>query len=149
MGFKEAIRTVVKDKYATFKGRAPRSEFWYFMLFVTLVGIALVALAFATGGIDMMEGRGTPALPMIFFGLYGLFYLAVLIPTIAVTVRRLHDRNMSGWWYLGMIVASFIPFIGFIASIAFIVIMALKGTVGDNKYGPDPLLGGANSDVFA
>ncbi|QYX55715.1 DUF805 domain-containing protein [Roseovarius sp. SCSIO 43702] len=149
MGFKEAVRTVLKEKYATFQGRAPRSEFWWFMLFVTLVGIVLIGLAFAFGGGRMMEGGEPSALSMIFFGLYGIFYLAVLIPSIAVSVRRLHDRNMSGWWYLGMIVASFIPFVGFIASIAFLVIMCLKGTDGENKYGPDPLRGAANAEVFS
>ncbi|WP_336098512.1 DUF805 domain-containing protein [Roseovarius sp. CH_XMU1461] len=149
MGFKEAICTVLKEKYATFQGRASRSEFWYFMLFTTLVGIACVGLGFATGGMDLLEGRNASALPMIFFGLYGLFYLAILIPTIAVTVRRLHDRNMSGWWYLGFIVGGMIPFVGPLISIAMIVILALKGTDGDNKFGPDPLRGAANSDVFA
>lgn len=149
MGFKEAIRTVLKEKYATFKGRASRSEFWYFMLFTLLVGLVCIALAFATGGIGMIEGRSTSALPMIFFGIYGLFYLAVLIPTIAVTVRRLHDRNMSGWWYLGFIVGGMIPFVGPLISIAMIVILALKGTDGDNKFGHDPLRGAASSDVFA
>ena len=149
MGFKEAIRTVLKEKYAKFQGRASRSEFWYFMLFITVVGIAFVVLALATGGWDMMEGRSASVLPMIFFGLYGLFYLAILIPTIAVTVRRLHDRNMSGWWYLGFLVGGMIPFVGPLVSIAMIVILALKGTDGDNKFGPDPLRGAANSDVFA
>jgi len=149
MGFKEAVRTVLKEKYATFQGRAPRSEFWWFVLFVTLVGVVLMGLAFALDGGRMMQGRDPNALSMIFFGLYAIFYLAVLIPGIAVSVRRLHDRNMSGWWYLGMIVASFIPFVGIIASLAFLVIMCLKGTDGENKYGPDPLKGPANAEVFS
>ena len=74
--------------------------------------------------------------------------LAAFIPSIAVTVRRLHDRNMSGWWYPGFIVASLIPVVGIIAAIAFLVIMFLDGTPGTNRFGPDPK-GRANSDVFA
>jgi len=149
MGFKEAINTVLKQKYATFQGRAARSEFWYFFLFVTIVGIVLMGLAFATGGGAMLEGRQPGGLGIVFFGIYAIFYLAILIPSIAVSVRRLHDRNLSGWWYLGMILASFIPFVGFIASLAFLVVMCLKGTDGENKYGPDPLKGAANAEVFS
>ena len=149
MGFKEAINTVLKQKYATFQGRAARSEFWYFFLFVTIVGIVLMGLAFATGGGAMLDGRQAGGLAIVFIGIYVIFYLAILIPSIAVSVRRLHDRNLSGWWYLGMILASFIPFIGFIASIAFLVVMCLKGTDGENKYGPDPLKGAANAEVFS
>jgi uncharacterized membrane protein YhaH (DUF805 family) len=67
-----------------------------------------------------------------------LWFLAIIVPGIAVGVRRLHDRNMSGWWYLGFIVLSLVPVIGFIASIAMIVIFLLPGTPGPNKYGPDP-----------
>ena len=77
------------------------------------------------------------------------FYLGILIPTIAVAVRRLHDRNMSGWWYLGFIALSFIPVVGFLASIAMLVIFCLKGTDGDNRFGPDPLRPGARADIFA
>ena len=149
MGFKEAVNTVLKQKYATFQGRAARSEFWYFLLFVSIVGLVLMGLGFAMGGMNALEGRSGGTLGLIFFGLYGIFYLAILIPSIAVSVRRLHDRNMSGWWYLGMIVASLIPFVGFIASIAFLVIMCLKGTDGENKYGPDPLKGAADAEVFS
>ena len=61
-----------------------------------------------------------------------------LIPSIAVTVRRLHDRDMSGWWYLGLAVASAIPLVGFAASIALFVLMVLPGTDGGNRFGPDP-----------
>jgi len=80
--------------------------------------------------------------------LYSIYALAAFIPSIAVTVRRLHDRNMSGWWYPGFIVASLIPVVGIIAAIAFLVIMFLDGTPGTNRFGPDPK-GRANSDVFA
>ena len=56
--------------------------------------------------------------------------LAAFIPSIAVTVRRFHDRDMSGWWYLGLTLAGLIPFVGFLGSIAFLVLMFLPGTQG-------------------
>ena len=65
-------------------------------------------------------------------------------------MRRLHDINQTGWIYLGLVIAGFIPFINFLASIAQIVIACIPGTVGPNKYGPDPKNPGAgNADVFA
>ena len=57
---------------------------------------------------------------------------------IAVVVRRLHDRDMSGWWYLGAIVAGMIPIVGILASLAIFVLMLLPGTAGPNRFGPDP-----------
>jgi uncharacterized membrane protein YhaH (DUF805 family) len=74
--------------------------------------------------------------------------LASFIPSIAVVVRRLHDRDMSGWWYLGFIVLQIIPLIGWIASIAFFVITVLPGTDGPNRFGPDPI-DPSQADVFA
>ena len=71
-----------------------------------------------------------------------------LVPSIAVVVRRLHDRDMSGWWYLGIIVASMIPIVGTLASIALLVLMVLPGTPGPNRFGPDPK-DPANAAVFA
>ena len=146
MGFKEAIETVLKQKYATFSGRASRSEYWWFVLFIMIValvlsGIMMMGMNFTTGEMG--------ALAMIAAGLLGIFYLGVLIPSIAVAVRRLHDRNMSGWWYLGFIALSFIPLVGFVASIAMLVIFCLKGTDGDNRFGPDPLRPAARADIFA
>ena len=93
MGFKEAIETVLKQKYATFSGRASRSEYWWFVLFVILVAIVLSLVMVA--GMDFNTGE-FGALGMLGGGLLGIFYLGVLIPSIAVGVRRLHDRNMSG-----------------------------------------------------
>jgi uncharacterized membrane protein YhaH (DUF805 family) len=91
---------------------------------------------------------GGMGLSFIGLGIYGLYALAALIPSIAVTVRRLHDRDMSGWWYLGLTVAGFIPLIGFAASIALLVLMVLPGTEGGNRFGPDPKNPYAE-DVFA
>jgi uncharacterized membrane protein YhaH (DUF805 family) len=84
----------------------------------------------------MFEGGMT--LSFVGVGLYGVYVLAAFIPSIAVTVRRFHDRDMSGWWYLGLTVAGVIPFIGFLGSIAFLVLMFLPGTPGSNRFGSDP-----------
>lgn len=93
---------------------------------------------------------GQPStLSMIAFFLAGLFYLAVILPMIAVSVRRFHDRDLSGWWYLGGLLAGMIPYIGFLASIAMFVVTVLRGTDGENRFGPDPLKPLSSADVFA
>ena len=152
MGFSEAVRTCLKLKYATFEGRAARSEYWYFMLFVILVAVVLGGLAGlmigGSGFQNMQNGGSMPVGAMILFGILGIFYLGVLLPSISVAVRRFHDRNLSGWYYLGAIVLGFVPFVGFIASIATLVIACLKGTEGPNKFGRDPLGPEHSADVF-
>ena len=149
MGFAEAVTTCLKLKFITISGRAPRSEYWYFLLFQMTVYVLLFALLLlVTSFGDMIYGSFSTG-GWIVLGLIAIFFLGTVIPAITVTVRRLHDRNLSGWWYLGMILASFVPFVGFIASLAFLVVMCLKGTDGENKYGPDPLKGAANAEVFS
>lgn len=111
----------VLKNYATFSGRARRKEYWMFTLFNFIISIVLMILDGALGLINYETGLGV---------LSGLYFLAVLIPSIAVSVRRLHDTNRNGWWML----INFIPF-GFIA---FIVFMCLDSKAGDNKYGAYP-----------
>jgi len=146
MGFKEAVNSVLKQNYANFQGRASRSEYWFFALFVFIVAAILTALLFATVDFNTQQISG---LGYVIIAILAVFYLGILIPSIAVAVRRLHDRNMSGWWYLGFIVLSAIPFVGVVASIAMLVIFCLKGTDGDNRFGPDPLRPSARADIFA
>ncbi|GGL23068.1 DUF805 domain-containing protein [Caulobacter rhizosphaerae] len=121
----EALR-----KYAEFEGRARRSEYWLFTLFQVLVTfglfLALVMVAAATGGGD---GQLNVA-ASIFLALLGLFCLAMLIPSLAVSIRRLHDSDKSGWWLL----LSFVPFGSFVV----FIFTLLDGTPGENRYGPDP-----------
>jgi len=148
-------------RYAEFSGRSRRMEFWMFTLLNIIVAAVLagplyydmfqtaMSDAMAGGAVDNAQlAESFSGISMIMAGLYGIYALAAFIPSIAVTVRRLHDRNMSGWWYLGFIVASLIPLVGIIAAIAFLVIMFLDGTPGANRFGPDPK-GRGDVDTFA
>jgi uncharacterized membrane protein YhaH (DUF805 family) len=106
----------VLKNYAGFSGRARRKEYWMFLLFNTLVSIAIAV-------IDVVLG-----LPSILGILYSL---GVLVPSIAVGIRRLHDTGRSGWWtFIGLI-----PLIGWIVLIVF---LAQEGTPGENQYGLNP-----------
>lgn len=113
--------TVLK-KYAVFSGRAQRKELWMFVLISVLISIALTVVDMATGLYNAESGIGT---------LSTIYGLAVLIPSIAVGVRRLHDTSRSGWWIL----ISLIPLIG---AIVLIVFYCFDSTPGDNQYGPNP-----------
>ena len=112
----------VLKKYAVFTGRAQRAEYWYFFLFNLIIAIALGIIDGLLGTYSAESGYGL---------LSGLYMLAVLIPGIAVGVRRLHDTNRSGWWML----IGLIPIIGTIVLIVFFV---LDSTPGENQHGPNP-----------
>ncbi len=144
MGFTEAVRTVLTKKYATFSGRASRSEYWWFQLFywiaLVVVGILTVALA------AVFDANETS---LFIFIPIGLLVLALLLPVIALQVRRFHDRDMSGWWYLGAVIVGNVPFVGILVWIAVFVISCLKGTDGPNRFGPDPLRPESTAEVFA
>ncbi|MFS2174554.1 DUF805 domain-containing protein [Rhizobium pisi] len=148
MGFTEAVRTVFKHKYATFSGRASRSEYWWSYLFYFLVMVVYIvvfgALIGAFSGAD-----GPSSLLVAFLVIGGLLMLAAFLPAITVQVRRFHDRNISGWWYLALFIGSFVPYVGIIPGIAILVISVLRGTDGPNKFGQDPLRPEARAEVFA
>jgi uncharacterized membrane protein YhaH (DUF805 family) len=133
-------------RYADFRGRSRRKEFWSFALFNLIVLVVIGMIVAATTGTlstfsDVQSG-GFSAMASLLFGGAGLllllYWLVTIVPSVAVTVRRLHDRDMSGWWYLGFIVLSMIPLVGFLVSIAFLVVTCLPGTPGANRFGPDP-----------
>ena len=119
MNMIEAVKAVFSE-YATFEGRARRSEYWWFVLFNFIVSIVIAVLT-AGGG----HGMGG--------GLFSTIWsLATLLPSLAVGARRLHDIDRSGWWLL----IGFIPLIGIIVLIVF---FATRGTPGANRFGNDPL----------
>ena len=112
----------VLKKYTVFDGRAELKEYWWFSLFSFIIIIVLSVIDIVTGTFNINVGLGL---------LGGIYTLAVLIPSIAVSVRRLHDTDRSGWWFL----INGIPLIGVIV---FLVFTGQDGTPGDNQYGSSP-----------
>ena len=112
----------VLRQYAVFKGRARRKEYWFFILFNLIASLLLTVVDFMTGSLNAELGMGL---------LSGLYALAVLIPSLAVTVRRLHDTGRTGWWLL----IGLIPLIG---AIVLLVFMLLDSQPGENQYGANP-----------
>jgi len=113
--------TVLK-KYAVFSGRARRKEYWMFVLFNMIFAVVAALL-------DNLLGT---AIENVGYGLfYFLYMLAVLIPSLAVVIRRLHDIGKSGWWI-------FITFIPLIGSIWLLVLLVTDSQPGVNQYGPNP-----------
>ena len=115
----------VLKKYAVFSGRARRKEYWMFVLFNVIASIILSILDKILG-LDFGSGSTSSS-----GWLSTIYSLAVLLPTIGVAIRRMHDTGRSGWWIL----INLIPCIGWIW---FIVLAAQEGNAGDNQYGPDP-----------
>ena len=115
--FVEALK-----KYAVFSGRSRRKEYWYFVLFVVIISIALSLIDSLIGAYDRSSGAGL---------LSTIFSLAVLIPSIAVSVRELHDIDRTGWWVL----ISLITLIGWIVLLVF---HFQDGAPGTNRFGPNP-----------
>ena len=167
-------------RYADFSGRSRRMEFWMWQVFQILVYIAIIVVMMVLGGgAALMMGRADPTsvmaaggIVMILMLFYLLYCLAVIVPSIAVAVRRLHDTDRTGWWILapvapylvmvvagGMVAASpdsasaagVLVLISMVAvlvlALVLLVFYFLDGTPGPNKYGPDPK--GRGAEVFA
>ena len=112
----------VLKKYAVFNGRARRREYWLFALFNLIISIVLAVIDSVTGSLSPEAG----------IGLLGAIYmLGVFIPSLAVTVRRLHDAEHSGWWLL----IAMVPLIGVIVLLVF---MVQESKPGQNQYGLNP-----------
>ena len=111
-------------KYATFSGRAQRSEYWYFILFYLLVYFALIVAAVIAENFSGLLGGGLQLLAAI-------FSLGAFIPSLAVSCRRLHDTDRSGWWFL----IALIPLIGGLVLFVFFV---QDSQPGENRFGPSP-----------
>ena len=117
MTFFQSVRSALTN-YATFSGRARRSEFWWFGLFNVLVGVVASVLDLVLGTPMVGEVSESGVIEM-------LSRLALLLPSTAVAIRRLHDVGWSGWWLLTIVPPLFIAF--------------MKGDDGPNDYGPNPL----------
>lgn len=120
MGFGEAVQSCLRQ-YVGFSGRARRSEYWWFFLFVVIVSAVASVLDALLGTVSDDTNLGV---------IGTIVGLALVLPIIAVSVRRLHDTSRSGWWYLLVL----IPIVG---SIILIVFYCLDSH-GDNQYGPSP-----------
>ena len=122
MSFGEAIATCFR-KYAVFSGRARLSEYWYWIVFIVLVfGGLFLAAAINQVSVDEIS---------VIAGIIGVAWLGLLVPSLAVAVRRLHDTGRSGWFLL----LSCIPLIG---GIILLVFLLSAGDPGVNKYGETP-----------
>ena len=137
------------SNYADFSGRAGRSEFWLFQLLNLLVFGFAGFLILVGGGASYSPGGGAGG--MFFFGavVLGFWVLVATIPGLAVSVRRFHDHNVSGWWYVGLLLFSLLPYIGLLASLGMLWVFVRGGTWGPNNYGPDPVNPWRNSPTFA
>ncbi|MEC9492142.1 DUF805 domain-containing protein [Flexistipes sp.] len=109
-------------KYAVFSGRSRRKEYWYFFLFNLIIHFILIIIDTLTGTYNQEAGMGL---------LSTIYFFAVLLPGIAVSVRRLHDTNRRGWWIL----LSLIPIIG---AIVLLIFMVQDSTPGENRFGSNP-----------
>jgi uncharacterized membrane protein YhaH (DUF805 family) len=167
-------------RYADFSGRSRRMEFWMWKLGLFIVYVVMMVLFSVVFGSAVMAGDpsqagGAIAGLMVMWGLLTIFGLAILIPDLAVTVRRLHDTNRTGWWILapvipyavafftifsaaasgsegGMMAGGLIGVLSILAAVGLaitvLVFMFLEGTKGPNKYGADPK-GQDTGQVFA
>ena len=120
VSFGEAIKRGFRG-YVSAGWRAPRSEYWFWFLFAFLIGIVANVL-------DLLLGTGYAGTGII----AGLATLALLLPNICIGIRRLHDTNRSGFWW-------FIVLIPLVGAIVLLVFFCQRGTVGENRFGPDPL----------
>ena len=117
--------------YVNFKGRASRGQYWWVVLANALINVVLMTVYFTQLSVDQYGYSTVSSLGAAASGISALYALAVIIPTLSLSIRRLHDTGRSVWWYL----INFVPCVG---GIIFFVFTCLAGTDGNNQYGPDP-----------
>jgi uncharacterized membrane protein YhaH (DUF805 family) len=127
------FKRALTQKYVAFEGRARRSEYWGYQLFqfVAIMGFLVLGLIldFTIGGVTMEPGDESA--PWITIIMLFLYILATFLPSLAITIRRMHDVGVSGWVYL----VSFVPYIG---GLVIFVITVIDSQVGTNAYGLSP-----------
>ena len=124
MGFSDAVQNVLMNNYANLNGRASRSEYWWFVLFNLIVNIVTFVIDLTLGSMITYD-----------MGYVGLIaFLALLLPSVSVSVRRLHDIGKSGWWIL----LAIIPIVNFIGIFVIIVFTIMEGEEQPNQYGNVP-----------
>lgn len=127
---------ILRNHYADFDGRARRKEYWMFFLVNIAVYVGIIVVAGIVGVVSDLLGG-------LVMGLYVLYALGVMVPSVALTVRRLHDTGKTGWLAL----IALIP----LAGLVLLYFMIVEGDAGPNQYGPDPKdpgLGGLGGDLY-
>ena len=124
MGFADAVQNVLMNNYTNFEGRASRSEYWWFALFNLIVNIVTFVIDSTLGTMITYD--------MGYVGFIAL--LALLLPFLSVSVRRLHDLGKSGWWLL----IAIIPIVNFMGIFVIIVFTLMEGEEQPNQYGEVP-----------
>ena len=131
-------------RYADFDGRSRRMEYWMFYLFTLGLGMAIAVIGVALAMVLYTMNLSETAMGIILVPIALIVFvvsMGLVVPSIAVAVRRLHDQDKSGW----MLLLGLIPFVG---GIIFIVLMCLEGTHSPNRFGPDPIQGRGASNTF-
>ncbi len=128
-------------RYADFSGRSRRKEYWMFFLLQIIIIVALAIIGGVLGGFTPDPAGSMSTGGTLMIALFGLYALAIFIPSLAVQVRRFHDQDKSGWFVL----LGFIPYVG---GIIVLVFMCLDGTKGKNRFGEDPKMSDNVGDVF-
>jgi len=134
MSFGQAIQSYFQN-YVGFDGRAPRVQMWWVLLFNIIVFIVAMMIDSALGLGFKLTGPEGHVITLPYGPVYGIVALAFFLPSLALSFRRLHDRNKSAWWLFFLLV----PIIGWI--VIFVWTYCLRGTAGDNRFGSDPLAG--------
>ena len=148
MNFFDSVISAFKN-YINFSGRATRSEFWWFFLFCILLYMLTFSLSVeefngALSNSELQNGNPAQLVGLFIQSWFGVAFLVTFIPSITIAVRRFHDLNMSGWWYVGLQIApSLLPsififnLISLMALFLFVYFMAQEGGE-DNRFGPNP-----------
>ena len=147
LGFMESVKKVLLQNYVNFNGRARRSEFWYFYLLVSIINVIITTI-YVILLFSIKPKIEFPSYNFSYFGyfkalpwylktiliIYIIIYLAFFLPSLGVTVRRLHDTGRSGWWVL----LYFIPIVNIVGVFVLIYFCALDSKFEANEYGPSP-----------
>nr|WP_109357388.1 DUF805 domain-containing protein [Sphingorhabdus sp. EL138] len=128
-------------RYADFSGRSRRKEYWMFFLLQIIIIVVLAIIGGVLGGFTPDPAGSMSTGGTLMIALFGLYALAIFIPSLAVQVRRFHDQDKSGWFVL----LGFIPYVG---GLIVLVFMCLDGTKGKNRFGDDPKMSDNVGDVF-
>lgn len=134
MEFPEAVRLALRDRLFDYQGRSRRSEYWWYWAFYLIVWFVSYFLFIGAILVLATDGGDPGVAGVVVIVLYLALNIVLLVPGIAVTVRRLHDLDRTGWWVL----TTFIPLLGLFFGIMLLIWFGQEGTEGTNRFGIDP-----------